>query len=185
MLYPLARYWWTIAVRGVIAVFFGILTFLFPGISLLSLVLLFGAYVLLDGVFAVAAAIGSPSHHWALIVEGIFGIVAGILTVVWPGITGFVLLYMIAWWAILTGILEIVSGFRVRQTVSNEVLLIIMGILSVVFGVCILLFPAAVALAIAYWIGVYAVVFGIVMIALALRLRHFVRSAPEALRAVL
>ena len=185
MLYPLARYWWTIAVRGVIAVFFGILTFLFPGISLLSLVLLFGAYVLLDGVFAVAAAIGSPSHHWALVVEGIFGIAAGMLTVVWPGITGLVLLYMIAWWAILTGILEIVSGFRVRQTVSNEVLLITMGVLSVVFGVCILLFPAAVALAIAYWIGVYAVVFGIVMIALAFRLRHFVRSAPEELRAVL
>jgi hypothetical protein len=85
MLYPLARYWWTIAVRGVIAVLFGILTFLFLGISLLSLVLLFGAYVLLDGVLAVAAAIESPSHQWALIVEGIFGIAAGMLTVVWPG----------------------------------------------------------------------------------------------------
>jgi len=169
----LARYWWILALRGVLAVLFGLLAFFIPGITLLSLVLLFGAYVLLDGIFDLVAATRSPSHHWALVLEGIIGIIAGILTFLWPGITAMVLLYLIAFWAIFTGVLEIIAGIRLRQVLSDEIWLILMGVLSLLFGLFILIFPSAGALAVVYWIGAYALLFGIMLLALAFRLRNF------------
>ena len=168
MLHLLARYWWALALRGVFAVLFGLLTFFIPGITLLTLVLLFGAYVLLDGIFDIVSAIRTPSRHWALILEGIVGIIAGILTFLWPGITAMVLLYLIAFWAIFTGVLEIVAGIRLRETLIGEVWLILMGVLSLIFGLFILIFPGAGALAVVFWIGAYAFVFGIMLIALAI-----------------
>jgi uncharacterized membrane protein HdeD (DUF308 family) len=114
-----------------------------------------------------------PRHHWALILEGVVGIVAGILTLGWPAITARVLLYLIAFWAIFTGVLEIVAGIRLRAVIANESLLILMGVVSILFGLFILIFPGAGALAIIFWIGAYAVVFGIMLIALAFRLRNF------------
>jgi uncharacterized membrane protein HdeD (DUF308 family) len=173
MLHLLARYWWALALRGVFAVLFGLLTFFIPGITLLTLVLLFGAYVLLDGIFDIVSAIRTPSHHWALILEGIVGIIAGILTFLWPGITAMVLLYLIAFWAIFTGVLEIVAGIRLRETLTAEIWFILMGVLSLLFGLFILIFPGAGALAVVFWIGAYAFVFGIMLIALAFRLRGF------------
>jgi uncharacterized membrane protein HdeD (DUF308 family) len=173
MLHLLARYWWVLALRGVLAVLFGLFAFFIPGITLLSLVLLFGAYVLLDGIFDLVAATRSPSHHWALVLEGIVGIIAGILTFLWPGITAIVLLYLIAFWAIFTGVLEIIAGIRLRQVLSDEVWLILMGVLSLLFGLFILIFPSAGALAIVFWIGAYALLFGIMLLALAFRLRSF------------
>jgi uncharacterized membrane protein HdeD (DUF308 family) len=173
MLHLLARYWWVLALRGVLAVLFGLFAFFVPGITLLSLVLLFGAYVLLDGIFDLVAATRSPSHHWALVLEGIVGIIAGILTFFWPGITAMVLLYLIAFWAIFTGVLEIIAGIRLRQVLSDEIWLILMGVLSLLFGLFILIFPSAGALAVVYWIGAYALLFGIMLLALAFRLRSF------------
>jgi uncharacterized membrane protein HdeD (DUF308 family) len=173
MLHLLARYWWALALRGLFAVLFGLLTFFTPGITLLALVLLFGIYALLDGIFDIVSAIRSPSHHWAFVVEGIVGISVGILTLIWPGITGMVLLYLIGFWAIFTGVLEIVAGIRLRAAIANEVLLVLMGILSLLFGLFIIIFPGAGALAIAFWIGAYALIFGIMLIALAFRLRGF------------
>jgi uncharacterized membrane protein HdeD (DUF308 family) len=173
MLQFLARYWWVLALRGVLAVLFGLFAFFVPGITLLSLVLLFGAYVLLDGIFDLVAATRSPSHHWALVLEGIVGIIAGILTFFWPGITAMVLLYLIAFWAIFTGVLEIIAGIRLRQVLSDEIWLILMGVLSLLFGLFILIFPSAGALAVVYWIGAYALLFGIMLLALAFRLRSF------------
>jgi uncharacterized membrane protein HdeD (DUF308 family) len=173
MLHLLARYWWALALRGLFAVLFGLLTFFIPGITLLALVLLFGIYALLDGIFDIVSAIRSPSHHWAFVVEGIVGISVGILTLIWPGITGMVLLYLIGFWAIFTGVLEIVAGIRLRAAIANEVLLVLMGILSLLFGLFIIIFPGAGALAIAFWIGAYALIFGIMLIALAFRLRGF------------
>lgn len=173
MLHLLARHWWALALRGVFAVLFGLLTFFIPGITLLTLVLLFGAYALLDGIFDIISAIRSPSHHWALILEGMVGIIVGILTFIWPGITAMVLLYLIAFWAIFTGVLEIVAGVRLRAAIANEVLLILMGVLSLLFGLFIIIFPGAGALAVALWIGAYAFIFGIMLIALAFRLRGF------------
>ena len=171
MLQMLARRWWALALRGTIAVLFGLLTLFIPGVALISLVMLFGFYAILDGVFDIVSAIKAPGHHWPLVVEGIVGIVAGIVTFMWPGITAMALLYLIAFWAILTGALEIVSGIRLR-TVINEWLLILMGVISILFGILIILFPGAGALAIIIWIGAYALVFGIILIALAFRLRN-------------
>lgn len=173
MLHLLARYWWALALRGLFAVLFGLLTFFIPGITLLALVLLFGVYALLDGIFDIVSAFRSSTHHWAFVVEGIVGIIVGILTLIWPGITGMVLLYLIAFWAIFTGVLEIVAGIRLRAAIANEVLLILMGILSLLFGLLIIIFPGAGALAIAFWIAAYALIFGIMLIALAFRLRRF------------
>ena len=173
MLHLLARRWWALALRGLFAVVFGLLTFLVPGITLISLVLLFGFYAILDGVFDIVSAIRAPGHHWPLLVEGIVGIIAGVLTILWPGITAMVLLYLIAFWAIVTGVLEIVAGIRLREVIANELLLILMGVISVLFGILIIVFPRAGALAIVIWIGAYALVFGIILIALAFRLRSF------------
>jgi uncharacterized membrane protein HdeD (DUF308 family) len=173
MLQLLARRWWALALRGVIAVLFGLLTFFIPGITLISLVLLFGFYAILDGIFDIVSAMKAPFHHWPLLVEGIVGIVAGLVTFMWPAITAMVLVYLIAFWAILTGLLEIVAGIRLREVIANEMLLILMGVISTLFGILIIIFPGAGALAIIIWIGAYALVFGIILIALAFRLRSF------------
>jgi uncharacterized membrane protein HdeD (DUF308 family) len=173
MLQLLARRWWALALRGVIAVLFGLLTFFIPGITLISLVLLFGFYAILDGIFDIVSAMKAPGHHWPLLVEGIVGIVAGLVTFMWPAITAMVLVYLIAFWAILTGLLEIVAGIRLREVIANEMLLILMGVISTLFGIFIIIFPGAGALAIIIWIGAYALVFGIILIALAFRLRSF------------
>src|SRR5262249_13640217 len=103
MLHTLVRNWWASALRGLAAVLFGLLTFLVPGITLVTLVLLFGAYAFGDGVLNVIAFFRVAAHHWALLLEGVIGIIAGILTFAWPAITGVVLLYLIAFWAIFTG----------------------------------------------------------------------------------
>ena len=173
MLQLLARRWWALALRGVIAVLFGLLTFFIPGITLISLVLLFGFYAILDGIFDIVSAMKAPGHHWPLLVEGIVGIVAGLVTFMWPAITAMILVYLIAFWAILTGLLEIVAGIRLREVIANEMLLILMGVISTLFGILIIIFPGAGALAIIIWIGAYALVFGIILIALAFRLRSF------------
>ena len=173
MLHLLARHWWALALRGVFAVLFGLLTFLIPGITLLTLVLLFGAYAILDGIFDIVSAVRAPGRHWPLVLEGVVGIIIGILTFIWPGITTMVLLYLIAFWAIFTGVLEIVAGIRLREVIANEWLLILMGVLSVLFGFLILIFPGAGALAIIIWIGAYSLLFGIMLIALAFLLRRF------------
>jgi uncharacterized membrane protein HdeD (DUF308 family) len=171
MLHALATHWWALALRGFAAVLFGLLTFLVPGITLVTLVLLFGIYALVDGMFHVIAFFRVASHHWALLIEGVIGIIAGILTFAWPAMTALVLLYLIAFWAMFTGIFEIIAGIRLRKAIANEWMLLLMGALSLLFGVLILFAPGIGALAIVLWIGAYALIFGIVMIALAFRLR--------------
>jgi uncharacterized membrane protein HdeD (DUF308 family) len=116
----LARNWWALALRGLVAVLFGLLTILIPGVTLVTLVLLFGAYALVDGIFNVMASFRSASHHWALLLEGVIGILAGILTFAWPAITAVALLYLIAFWAILTGIFEIIAGVRLRKAIRLQ-----------------------------------------------------------------
>jgi uncharacterized membrane protein HdeD (DUF308 family) len=171
MLQTLTANWWALALRGLVAVLFGLLTFFLPGITLVTLVLLFGAYALADGVFNVIAFFRVASHQWALLIEGVVGIIAGVLTFAWPAITALALLYLIAFWAILTGIFEVVAGIRLRKTIANEWLLLLMGVLSLLFGLLILFAPGTGALAIVLWIGAYALVFGVFLLALAFRLR--------------
>ena len=171
----LARNWGAIAVRGIAAILFGLLTFVLPGVTLAALVLLFGAYALVDGIFSVVAAVrrraGDPPW-WALLVEGIVGIAAGLVTLVLPGLTALTLLYVIAAWAVLTGVLEIIAAIRLRRQLSGEWRLVLSGVLSVVFGGLVMAAPAAGALAITLWIGAYAIVFGGLLLALAFRLRR-------------
>lgn len=171
MLYSLVANWWALALRGLVAVLFGLLTFLLPGITLVTLVLLFGAYALVDGIFNVIAFFRVASHHWALLIEGVIGIIAGLVTFTWPAITALVLLYVIAFWAIFTGIFEIIAGIRLRKVITNEWILLLMGAISLLFGLFILFAPGAGALAIVLWIGAYALVFGVFLLALAFRLR--------------
>ena len=171
MLHTLAANWWALALRGLVAVLFGLLTLFLPGITLVTLVLLFGAYALVDGVFNVIAFFRVASHQWALLIEGVIGIIAGILTFAWSAITAIALLYVIAFWAILTGVFEIVAGILLRKVITNEWLLLVMGGLSFLFGLLILFAPGAGALAIVLWIGAYALVFGVFLLALAFRLR--------------
>jgi uncharacterized membrane protein HdeD (DUF308 family) len=171
MLHTLARNWWALALRGLVALMFGLLTFFLPGMTLVTLILLFGAYALADGIFNIIAFFRVASHHWALLIEGLIGIIAGILTFVWPAITALALLYVIAFWAIFTGIFEIIAGIRLRKVITNEWLLLLMGILSLLFGLFVLIAPGVGALAIVLWIGAYALAFGIFLLALAFRLR--------------
>ena len=179
MLQTLTANWWALALRGLVAVLFGLLTFFLPGITLITLVLLFGAYALVDGVFNLIAFFRVASHQWALLVEGVVGIIAGLITFAWPAITAFALLYLIAFWAILTGTFEIVAGIRLRKTIANEWLLLLMGFLSLLFGFLILFAPGTGALAIVLWIGAYALVFGIFLLALAFRLRGHRRLVAQ------
>ena len=177
----LTRNWGWIALRGVLAIVFGVLTFMYPGITLLSLVYLFGAYALADGVFLVISAItnrkGEP--RWvALLTAGLLGIAAGILTIFWPGITAVVLLSMVAAWAIVMGIAEVVTGIRLRKEITGEWILILAGVLGVAFGVFMILRPTAGALAMLLWIGAYALASGVLLIALSLRLRSWGHVHP-------
>jgi uncharacterized membrane protein HdeD (DUF308 family) len=174
-----ARHWWVLAVRGAAAILFGILTLLWPALSLYALVLLFGAYALVDGVFNLIGALrrASDGRRWgAMIVEGILSITAGVLTFFWPGITALALLFLIGAWAMMTGIVEIAAAIRLRSQLRGEWLLALSGVLSVVFGLLLFFFPGAGALAVAFWIGAYAIVFGVLLLALAFRLRAWGRG---------
>jgi uncharacterized membrane protein HdeD (DUF308 family) len=175
----LARNWWAVVLRGVTGILFGLVTFVAPGISLAALVLVFGAYALVDGVLAIVSAVrrrGASDRWWVLLLAGLAGVGAGVVTLVWPGITALALLYMIAAWALLTGALEIAAAIRLRKAITGEWLLLLSGIVSIGLGVLLALFPGPGALAVVLWIGAWALVFGVLLIALGLRLRSWGRS---------
>jgi uncharacterized membrane protein HdeD (DUF308 family) len=171
--------WWTVALRGVVAILFGILAMASPRAALLSLVLLFGVYAIIDGVLALVLASRRVQPRGALIARGIASIVAGVLAWVWPGITAFALLIVIAGWAIVSGALEIVMAFQMRKQLEGEWLLALEGALSVAFGVLLLLSPLVGAIVLGLWIGAWALVLGGMQIGTALRLRSYVHHHPE------
>jgi uncharacterized membrane protein HdeD (DUF308 family) len=174
----LARNWWALVLRGFFDVLFGIAAFVWPGITLAVLVLLYGAFALVDGSFAIAAVLvgrtrGMPS--WALLVEGLAGIAVGAITFFWPGITQLALLFLIAAWAVVTGVFEIVAAVRLRKEIRGEWLLALSGVLSVAVGVALVVNPGAGLLAISWMIGTYAIIFGVLFIVLGFRLRSWLR----------
>lgn len=170
----LVRNWWALALRGVAAVLFGIIAFALPGVTLTVLVLFFAAYLLIDGVFALIAGLKAAEHHqrWgALALEGILDLIAGALVVMWPGLTLVVFIYMAAFWALVSGITLLVAAFRLHRQ-HGEWMMILAGILSIAWGVAVAVFPIAGILMWAWWIGAYALIFGIAMLVLAFRLRR-------------
>jgi len=177
----LARNWWALVLRGIAGVIFGVLTFMFPAMTLAVLIILFGAYAIVDGVFNLVAAIvgrtGQP--WWHLVLEGIVSIAAGVIAFAWPGLTALALLWVIAGWAIITGVLEIVAAIRLRKHIDNEWWLALSGVASVVFGALLIIAPVAGALAVTLWIGAYAFVFGVLMIALGVRLRRHRQAGAQ------
>ena len=181
----LSRSWWMLALRGVIAVLFGVLALMWPGITLLSLVLLFAAYALLSGTVSVAGAVINrkiDKQWWMILLLGLVSIVAGIFAVTNPGLTALALVLLMGANAVVVGVLDIVVAARLRKTRGNEWLLILTGVVSVVFGVLVLLFPGAGALALVWLISTYAIFTGILLLALAFRAQVWAkksrRSAP-------
>jgi uncharacterized membrane protein HdeD (DUF308 family) len=170
----LARQWPAIAVRGGAAVVFGLLVLFWPQLTLLTLVYIFGIFVLVEGMTALLSGLQSPAdggRSWGLILLGIIAIIAGIATFVWPGITGLILLLLIGFWAIAVGIVQIYEGIRLRREIANEWLLILTGIVALFFGLIVVVNPGAGALAVAFFIGFFALVYGVLQLALAFRLR--------------
>ncbi len=169
----LATRWWAVALRGLVAVVFGVLALLLPGITLDALIILFGAYAFLDGVAALGAGVRGEGdgHSWLHLLIGVAGIAAGIVAWVWPGITALVLLSIIGAWAIITGLFEIAAAYRLRSALQHELLLAFDGILSIAFGIFVFVFPGAGALALIWLIGAYAIVSGLSLLLLGVRLR--------------
>jgi len=173
MLHLLAKNWWLLMLRGVAAILFGILAFAWPGLTLYVLVIFYGAYALADGVFALTAAIvgGGMAPRWWLAIVGLLGIGAGLGTFFYPGVTIFVLVYLIGGWSIARGLMEIVGAIQLRKEIENEWMLILSGLLSLLFGILVLASPGSAAMALVWVLGIYAVVFGLLMITLSLKLK--------------
>ena len=191
MLDHLASRWWLLALRGVVAVLFGILALAWPGVTVTALVFLFGFYALVDGLVSIASAFMPDQRTGArrlwdnltgsgrltgferlwLVLVGIAGIVFGLIAFVWPGITALVLLYLIAFWAIFIGVMQILAAVRLRREIDNEWWLIVGGAAAVVFGVIAFVDPGTGALSLVWLIAVYAILFGVTLLALAFRLR--------------
>ena len=174
MLSSLTRNWWTFLLQGLFALVFGVLVLIWPQPALIALVVLFGAFALADGICSIAAAITFASempHWWLALVQGLLGIIIGAMTLFWPQITGLVLLAFIAAWAILSGTLELVLGIQVRKAIAGEWMMIAGGILSIVLGVLLVVFPAAGSIGLVLTIGIFAIVDGIRNIAFSARIQ--------------
>jgi uncharacterized membrane protein HdeD (DUF308 family) len=174
----LFRAWWLVLLRGVAGILFGIITFVAPLSSLAALVIVFGAYAFADGVLMIASAIrrrGEQQPTWMLVVHGLAGLAIGIITLFRPAATALGLLWTIAAWALLTGVLEIVAAVTLRKAIKGEWLLALGGLASIVLGVLLVIFPAAGLLTLVFWVAAYALIFGVLMTVLALRLRAWSR----------
>ena len=169
----LAQNWWALALRGAMGILFGVLAVALPGVTLATLVLLFAAYMLVDGVFAIVAAVraAGKGRRWGLLaLEGVADIAAGLVAFVWPAISVLVFVYLVSFWSILSGILLLAAAFRLDAT-HGRWWMGFSGAFSVIFGIAVLLAPGVAALAMTLWLGVYAIVFGAMLLALAFRLR--------------
>lgn len=172
----LASNWWALALRGVVAILIGVIAFTLPTVTLTALVFLFGAYALVDGVLAIAAAIRGLREHerWGwMLLSGIAGIVVGLVAFFMPGIGALTIIWLVAAWALATGALEIGAGIRLRKLIEGEWMLILAGVLSVILGVVIAMRPDVGAAVIVTWIGIYALFAGIVTLALAFKIRKW------------
>ena len=180
LLSKLAENWWLLLLRGLAAIAFGVIAFFWPGITLLSLTYLWGAYAFADGVLSLWAAItgqgGDTSLRWWLALSGVVSILAAAVAFFWPGITALVLLMFIAAWAIAIGVLEIYAAVQLRKVIENEWWLILSGLLSIAFGVAMFAWPGAGALAAIWMIAWFAIFFGCLLVGVAFRLKEYKRG---------
>lgn len=170
MMREVARNWWVLLLRSIVAILFAGMALFLPGLTLVTLVLLCGLYFVIDGLMALV--LGGRARAWGLLIAGAIGVIAGILTFMYPGLTALALLILLAAWAIAKGVFEIAAAIHLRRELTHEWLLITGGALSILFGVVLLINPAAGALAMVWLIGAYALVFGIIMLIAAFRLRR-------------
>jgi len=178
------RAWPLVLTRGILGVLFGVLALVWPGITVLALAVLFGIYVLIDAVGAIVQAFrpGDTGHRFAYALLGVLGLVAGVMTLVWPGVTILVLATLVGAWAVVTGVMEIVAAIRLRKQITGEAFLIVAGALSVLAGILVLFHPIAGAFGVALLIGIYAVLYGVMLVVLSFRLRKLSAdpaNAPE------
>ncbi len=168
-------HWWTFLLRGLAAIIFGLLALFLPGLTIAALVLLFGAFAFIEGLFAVVGALRGRHRDWPWhLVDGLIGVAIGVVTAFWPGLTALGLLYAIAFWAILTGIVRLAIAIRLRDLAGHPWFLGIMGLVSIVVGVILVLAPVAGGLAIVWLIGLNAIFIGALFVGLGFR----VRTAP-------
>ncbi len=180
MLSLFAGRWWAVLLRGIVVLAFGVLAFAWPGVTVATLVLLFGFYALMDGIFSLVSAIGGRRRRedrWLLVLEGIVGLWAGIVTLRSPAITAVALVFFISIWAMATGFLRIVAAMRLRKEISGEVWLALSGVLSVLFAFMLMLNPGIGVIALIWLIGGYALIMGVFQILLGVELRGL-RATP-------
>jgi uncharacterized membrane protein HdeD (DUF308 family) len=187
MLDVIAHGWWMLLIRGLAAIAFGLLPFFWPGITLLVLIILFAAHAVVDGTMAIVLALQlrkhDPSTPWlAVLLLGIVSVAAGIMAVAWPALTAAVLLFVIAGWAIARGVLEVVAAVHFRKVIDNEWFLGLGGVLSVLFGVCLIAWPAAGLLSLMWLVGSFSIAFGVLMCLVAIRLRSLVYRVKASLQ---
>ena len=182
----LARNWWALALRGLVAMVFGVAAWIWPNLTLIALVILFGAYAIVDGAFSIAAAVLGEGREprWIILVMGIAGILIGVAAIVWPGLTAIALVYLIAVWSVTLGALAILAAIALRREIEDEWILAFVGVISILFGVAIAVFPGAGAIALVWLIGTFAIVLGLLLLALAFRLRTWSHRGEDTLRRV-
>jgi uncharacterized membrane protein HdeD (DUF308 family) len=166
--------WWAMALRGAAAILFAIIAFTAPNLTATALILVFGAYTLLDGIFAFVAAQRAAHRHgrsWPLVFEGTLDIVLALICFIFPGIAVVALIYLVGFWALLSGIALVIAGFSLLR-LNGHLLVILAGVVSIFLGIVLLAHPGAGVVALAWWLGAYALLFGIVLVSAAFRLRH-------------
>jgi uncharacterized membrane protein HdeD (DUF308 family) len=177
--------WGWVALRGVAAILFGLLAFAWPGATLLTLAIFWGAYALADGVFAIVAGFrvrDSGKPVWPMVLIGVVGVIAGIGAILWPGLTASLLLMVIAFWAIFMGAFQILTAIRIRKEIENEWMLIVSGVLTLLLGLGIVLMPGLAAVAIVWTLASYAIVFGVLLVVLGFKLKGLKPEDRLALR---
>jgi len=181
----LVQNWWLFTLRGVLGIIFGILALIFPGPTILSLVLLFSAYMLVDGIFGIISAVRAirrKEDRWGLLIfEGLLSVATGILAFLWPGLTVVAFVWLIAAWAIISGGLMTAAGFRLNIE-HGQWWLVLGGLLSLAYGVLLIITPLIGAVVLTWWLGAYALVFGVALVifSLKLRSRQHERVSPTA-----
>jgi uncharacterized membrane protein HdeD (DUF308 family) len=171
--------WWSLVLRGLLAVIFGVAAFIMPDATWAALVLVWGAYAIVDGIFSMVAGFRAPRGHkrwWLMMISGVLGVIAGAIAFLLPVLTGLFLIMLMASWAVATGVLEIVAAIQMRKQITGEWVLVLSGIASVALGILLFIDPYAGAVAVVWILGSYAVIFGILMMILGFKLRSLEHS---------